>query len=92
MLAAVGVYLLAILIVVYQDRNKAVRFVTLKVTVLFYMFLLGVFGCFWIAHKKAKVYRSFQSKIEDYLCDLFPHSNNANYARSNLPVSNQVRT
>ena len=69
-----------------------IQSVGIKSKILFYMLLAGVIACFYVSHRKGQVYRSFQRKIEDYLCDLFPHSSNANYARANLPVANQVRT
>ena len=55
--------------------------------------LAGLFcAIFWLYLAKAKKHRSFKQKIEKYLCDLFPHSNNENYARENLPVANNIRT
>lgn len=77
---------------IYFKRNQPLAASVKSNQVSLYLIL----GCIVVAYAlylmKSAAYFSFQSKIERYLCNLFPHSNNENYARSNIPVSNNVRT
>lgn len=76
----------------FNGRNTSIAKVTLQDKMIFYFAMLAFLLIYLLNLAKMKTQTDFQEKIESYLRDLFPHSNNENYARTNLPVSNNIRT
>lgn len=61
-------------------------------TSVFYLVMISAVVVYGLFILKGTYLKDFKKKIEDYLCDLFPHSSNENYARHNLPIANNIRT
>lgn len=74
------------------ERNKPLEKATTEEKIIFYFIGISIVLIYALQLEKGQNLPSFKKKIEDYLCDLFPHSSNENYARHNLPIANQIRT
>jgi len=60
--------------------------------VTFLLAFVSLIALYTIISYGLTVPKDFQSTIDNYLRQLFPHSNNEAYARTNIPVLNNVRT
>lgn len=80
------------LLVLYTSRNQPPDPVSTEDLFTFYFMLACIISVYLLLNFKHRYYLDFRSKIEGHLQELFPHSNNENYARENVPVSNNIRT
>ena len=83
---------LFVLVLMYTGRNTPLDSPDKITTACFYILAVNLLIVYSIFQLKFYGQKDFKTRIENYLMDLFPHSSNENYARSNLPVVNSVRT
>ena len=81
-----------VLIFMLAIRAQPLSSRSIEETSAFYLVMGAVVLVYGLFMLKGSYLNDFKKKIEDYLCDLFPHSSNENYARHNLPIANQIRT
>ena len=89
---AVGLVVLFALIFMLTIRSQPLSSRSVEETSVFYLVMISVVVVYGLFMLKGTYLKDFKKKIEVYLCDLFPHSSNENYARHNLPIANHIRT
>lgn len=92
LIAVIIIFALCVFVGAFINRNMPLKKGLSESQYYMYLVLLSILLCYWITLWKLSYHLNFQQKIERYLCDLFPHSNNENYIRTNIPVSNNIRT
>ena len=84
--------LFGLLVALFVNRNTRIDSLTTLELATFVYSLVSILLMYALNSIKLRSHKSFQYKIESHLRELFPHSSNENYARANLPVSNNIRT